>query len=53
VSRGGRRTCVQGESDMPTSTRVGGDLGNELAFCQSHSYRLPREKFIVSQLRGA
>jgi len=38
---------------MPTSIGVVGDLGNGLTLCQSHSYKLPREKVIVSQLRGA
>jgi len=34
-------------SDLPTSTRVGGDLGDGLTICQSHSYRLSREKVVV------
>jgi len=44
---------VQSEYDLPTSTRVGSDLGDGLALCQSHPYRLSREKIIVSRLRGA
>jgi len=53
VSSGGRRTEVQSESDLPTSTRVGSDLGDGLAICQSHPYRLLREKVVVCQLKRA
>jgi len=38
---------------MPTSTGVGGDLGDGLTLCQSHSYRLPRENIVLPQLKGA
>jgi len=38
---------------MPTSTRVGCDLGNGLVICQSCSHRLSGEEIIVLQLRGA
>jgi len=37
---------------MSTCTRVGGNLGDGLTFCQSHSYRLPREEVVVPELRG-
>jgi len=37
----------QGESNMPASTRVQADLGDGLALCQSHSYRLPRENVTI------
>jgi len=53
VSGGGRGTQVQSKSDMPTSAGVRGDLGDGLALCQSHSYRLSREEAAFSQLRGA
>ena len=38
---------------MLTSAGVRGDLGNGLALCQSHSYRLSREEAAFPQLRGA
>jgi len=38
---------------MPTSIRIGDDLGDGLALCQPHSHRLPREEVVVSRLRGA
>ena len=39
--------------DLLTSTRVGSDLGNGLALCQSHSYILLREEVFVPKLKGA
>jgi len=53
VSSGGRGTHVQSKSDLLTSTGVRGDLVDGLTLCQSHSSRLPREKVIIPQLRGA
>jgi len=44
---------IQSKSFMPTFTRFGNNLGDELALCQSHSYRLSRGKVVVLQLRGA
>ena len=48
---GGGRAQIQGESDMHASTRVGGNLRDGLALRKSHSYRLPREKVVVSRLK--
>jgi len=53
VSSGGGRAHIQGESDMPTSTRVEGDLGDGLTLYQSHSYRFLREEVVVPDIRGA
>jgi len=53
VSNEGRGTQVQSEPNLPASTRVGGNLGDGLALCQSHSYRLPRKEVVIPRLRGA
>ena len=44
---------MKGESDMPISTRVGGNLGDGLTLCQLHSYRQSRENVVAPQLGGA
>jgi len=52
-SSGGRGTQVQGKSNLPASARLGSDLRDGLALCQSRSYRLPGEEVVVSRFRGS
>jgi len=53
VSSGDRGTQVQSESNLPTSTVVGGNPRDGLALYQSHSHRLPRKETVIPRLGGA